>query len=76
MTQTRATDGSRTGFLFDGWRPRVVATLGYLLTIAGLIAVAVTGTDSHISVGIRHSSTQAVSSPAGPVALDLATDRP
>lgn len=84
MTQARATESSRIGFLFDGWRPRVLATLGYLLTIAGLLAVAITGTDSHGGVASRPASAQAVSAPAsasapsGPplAVLQLAADRP
>ncbi len=68
MTQAQATDGSRTGHLFEGWRPRVLATLGYLMMIAGLLAV--TSNASHL-FSVRHAPSQAVSSPAGPVVLEL-----
>ena len=75
MTEASATDSSRAGFLFDGWRPRVLATLGYLLMIVGLIAV--TGTRAHLITLRQAPVTQAVTSPAAPVALDLAAaDRP
>lgn len=75
MTQAGAKDSSRTGFLFDGWRTRALATLGYLLMIAGLIGVA--STDAHLDLPLRRpAATQAVTAPAAPVALDLAADRP
>ena len=68
MTQPEATNSSRTGLLFEGWRPRVLATLGYLMMIAGLLAVT---SNAFHTVTLRPTPTQAVSSPAGPVALEL-----
>lgn len=49
----------------SGWRSRCVATLAYLLTLAGLVAVATMGSDGNAPVdpGSSPASTAVVAAP-------------